>query len=113
MRTHHRGGKKRQAQFKHFRSRLHERYGLELTRTEYEALCLQVRASRGDDLLQRQSRRISIRLLAVCGRPVPVVYDHLRLSLVSALPVGAEAEFLPAGSGRPPRLDGVQGRDSL
>lgn len=83
-----RGLTKKQAEYRHFKRRLRERYGIEINRGRYRDLC-RIVEERKAVFLRHQTSRVKIYRLSVDGRVVPVVWDAIRLRLVSALPEGA------------------------
>jgi hypothetical protein len=70
------------AEAAHFKSRIRKRYGIEINRHEYAALC---EIAEDAPVLQRQSCRVSVRVLKVGRYDVPCVYDERRCRLVTVL----------------------------
>ena len=74
---------KDRAQAAHFKTRLRERYGIEINRHEYAELCASVN---GTPIVERKSERITVRRVRVRGQWIMCAYDSKRHRLVSALP---------------------------
>jgi hypothetical protein len=73
---------KLRAEAAHFKTRLRQRYGIEINRFEYAAMC---DAAEDAPVIQRQSCRVSVRVLKVGRYDVPCVYDERRCRLVTVL----------------------------
>jgi hypothetical protein len=73
---------KAQAQAAHFKRRLRERYGIYINRFEYRELCK--RANRLPSI-EKQTNRVSLRMLKIHGIDVIVCYDRIHHTLVTAL----------------------------
>jgi len=80
---HH--GSKKQAQYKHFKKRLRERYGIDIDENRYNELVGSIKKGKAI-FVERQSCRISVHKVEIQKLLVPVVYDGKRHSLVTALP---------------------------
>jgi hypothetical protein len=81
---------KADAQRIHAERRCFERYGAHLTDVMHEALVRQIQ--RGDaKLLEKQSLRLSLYRVSWEGEPMRVVYDRNRKTLVTFLPLEAQA----------------------
>lgn len=83
---------KASAQYLHAKKRALERYGIELTKDRYRALCQDIRLGAGT-CLGRQSLRVSVWRITVFMQEKPsvicnVVYDTSRGTIVTFLPPG-------------------------
>lgn len=80
---------KRDSQKSHFRRRVYERYGLTINEGEYNFLVSCIKSNKKDvvQFLMRQSNRITVHLLTYKDIQVVGVYDKIRKSLVTALPI--------------------------
>jgi len=73
------------AQGVHAIRRAAERYGLRIGKRTLQRLVADIQQGRGT-FIRRQSNRVSLWQLNVEGRPVRVVYDRLRKTIVTFLP---------------------------
>jgi hypothetical protein len=72
-------------QREHFKRRLWERYGLSINRHEYRDIVVAIQSNQFA-FLERESNRVTIWLGIVQGVHVPIVYDSMRKTAVTALP---------------------------
>ena len=79
---------RKRKQTNHFRWRLHQRYGIKINREEIQDYVGLIQANRGIQIvhLESQSCRVSVKIMAIKGKVLPVVYDKKRKTLVTALP---------------------------
>ena len=77
---------KSKAQRAHAIRRARERYGIDLNRDQYTALCASLRKGAGI-FLGRQSNRLTVWRLVVAERACNVVYDKQRGTIVTFLPL--------------------------
>tara|TARA_R110000824_G_scaffold277546_3_gene465764 strand:- start:954 stop:1238 length:285 start_codon:yes stop_codon:yes gene_type:complete len=79
---------KKTKQTKHFMWRLRQRYGIKINRKEIQDYVGLIQANRGIQVvhLETQSCRVSVKIMAIKGKVLPVVYDKKRKTLVTALP---------------------------
>lgn len=100
MKKERAGRSKASAQYLHAKKRAQERYGLELTKESYLALCRDIQEGRGT-CLGKQSNRLSVWKLQIVVHPevargpkmtivtsANVVYDKQRHTIVTFLPPG-------------------------
>ena len=76
---------KKQAQQVHARRRAYERYGLTLTKKKRLRAIADIQAGRAT-LVEKQSLARSVWQVQIDNRPVTVVYDRTRKTLVTVLP---------------------------
>lgn len=84
-----RRGRKREdkakTEVRHFLKRCTERYSLWLTDEDVADVVAAIQAGQGEHL-ERQSRRVSVWLVTIKDKQVPVVYDSDRKAPTTALP---------------------------
>ena len=78
--------KKSDSQRKHAKLRALQRYDIDFTRTEHDALVRRIQNGEGQ-FVERQSHRISVFKIDVQGQTVKVVYDKQRKTIVTFLPL--------------------------
>lgn len=83
---------KRKCQFKHATKRAWERYGIFISKADYEEACSRIQKVESN-FIERQSNRITIHEIEVSGKIARVVYDAARKSIASFLPEGRLFKF--------------------
>jgi len=79
-------GRKENAQKQHAGLRAGVRYGVTLSPAENAQLVERIQKREGVEFLERQSKRVTVWLLAHDGVEIPVVYDKQRKTIVTVLP---------------------------
>ena len=76
---------KKEAQRRHAKRRLRERYGWWLSDEDFEIMIAMIRRGEGERI-ERKSNRVSLYWLSYEGARLRVVYDHKRHEIASVLP---------------------------
>ena len=79
-------GSKKDAQKLHAKHRALERYGITLNKTIFRTWIEQIQTGAAK-FLERQSNRVSVFEVSYEDKAIPVVYDRLRKTIVTTLPI--------------------------
>lgn len=90
------------AQKHHAQKRARERYGIELNHNRYSQIIYDIQNDNAK-FIRRQSHRVSIFSIEIEGKECVVVYDRLRKTLASFLPLEAKYEDIFKGNGHVPK----------
>lgn len=78
-------GSKKIAQKRHAKQRALQRYGIDLNKTLLRTWVEQIHSGSAK-FLERQSNRVSVFEITYNDKQIPVVYDRIRKTIVTALP---------------------------